>query len=103
MTTLAFHPAARAEAVAAAVYLEVEREGYGEKFERELADLCERIICHPSSGSLLADYPSEFDVRAFPMSTFRYSLIVATVDGVAMIYAVAHQHRRPGYWRDRLL
>lgn len=36
---LAFHPAARAEAVAAAIYLEAERIGYGEKFEAELAGL----------------------------------------------------------------
>jgi len=54
------------------------------------------------AGSSLDEYPVEFDVRSYRMNTFRYSLVVATVDGEPMVYAVAHQHRRPGYWRDRL-
>lgn len=97
-----FHPAARAEAVAAAVYLEAERVGYGEKFDLELVGLCERIVLHPKSGSRLDEQPDEFEVRSFRMKTFRYSLIVATVDDEPMVYAVAHQHRKPGYWRERL-
>lgn len=44
MRELAFHPAARAEAVAAAIYLESERVGYGELFEAELGELCDRIV-----------------------------------------------------------
>jgi plasmid stabilization system protein ParE len=102
MRELTFHPAARVEAVAAAVYLEAERIGYGEKFEVELASLSDQILRHPKSGTSLPGYPAEFEVRAFRMKTFRYSLIVATVDGELLVYAVAHQHRRPGYWRDRL-
>src|SRR5688572_6815418 len=101
MPGLSFHPAARAEAVAAAIYLEAERSGYGEKFEDELGHLGDRIINHPRSGSRLEGYPGELEVRSFRMQSFRYSLIVATVDGEPMVYAVAHQHRRPGYWRDR--
>jgi hypothetical protein len=34
---------------------------------------------------------------------FRYSLIVASVQGEPVVFAVAHQHRRPGYWADRLV
>ena len=102
MDELSFHPAARVEAVRASVYLESARDGYGEKFEDELAQLCERIVAHPQSGTLVPGYPREFDVRAYSMRTFRYSLIVATVDGTSMVYAVAHQHQKPGYWSARL-
>jgi plasmid stabilization system protein ParE len=97
-----FHPAARAEVVAAAVYLESKRVGYGEKFDRELVALCERIVRHPNSGTPLDEQPDEFEIRSFRMTTFRYTLLVATVDGEPMVYAVAHQHRKPGYWYDRL-
>jgi plasmid stabilization system protein ParE len=74
-----FHPAARAEAVAAAVYLEAERVGYGEKFDLELVAICDRIVRHPKSGSHRDEQPDEFEIRSFRMKTFRYSLIVATV------------------------
>ncbi len=102
MGELQFHPAARAEAVAAAIYLEHERIGYGDKFDAELADVCERIALYPHSGSKLSIGRSELVVRAHPMKTFRYSLIVALADETAIVYAVAHHGRRPGYWSDRL-
>jgi plasmid stabilization system protein ParE len=102
MRDIRFHPSARAEAVAAAVYLESERVGYGEKFEAELAELCDRMQRFPRSGSPVPGYPPDLDVRAYAMTSFRYSLIVATIEEHPMVYAVAHQHRKPGYWRDRL-
>lgn len=102
MTEIPFHPAARAEAVAASLYLESQRVGYGEKLEEELDALLARIGELPKSGQRLPGYPEALDVRAFPMSTFRYSLIVASPGGLPMIYALAHQHRRPGYWLERI-
>ena len=102
MDDLPFHPAALREAVKASIYLEEARFGYSEKFENELDRLCARIVEHPKSGSHLEGYPPELDVRSYRMETFRYSLIVVAINGDPMVYAVAHQHRKPGYWRDRL-
>ena len=102
MAEIPFHPAARAEAVTASVYLESERVGYGERFEQELDDVLARIEEFPKSGKPLPGYPETLDVRAYPMSTFRYSVIVASPGGTLMVYAVAHQHRRPGYWLERI-
>jgi plasmid stabilization system protein ParE len=102
VTELRFHPAARVELVEAIVYHEATRPGYGAEFEAEVDDLVARILEFPESGAPLPAYPPEFDVRAFRLPSFRYSLLVADVDGERMVYAVAHQHRRPGYWRDRL-
>jgi plasmid stabilization system protein ParE len=102
MSEIEFHPAARAELVAVSVYLESERAGYGSKFADEVDSLCERIMRHPKSGSPLEGWPSELDVRAYRLPTFRYSLIVVAIDGRPTVYAVAHHHRAPGYWRQRL-
>jgi plasmid stabilization system protein ParE len=99
---IGFHPAARAEAVAASVYLESERPGYGARFAMEFEELCGRLARHPKSGTPLPGYPRELDVRSYAMTTFRYSLIVAIIEGDPMVFAIAHQHRKPGYWRDRL-
>ena len=102
MIDLQFHRAARIELVEAATYYERQRPGYGQKFEAEFDALVARIREFPHSGTLLAGYPPEFEVRAFHFKSFRHSLIVATVDGATMVYAVVHQRRRPGYWKDRL-
>lgn len=102
MAELVFHPAARAEAVAASEYLESERIGYGEVFEDELDQLLERIVQFPKSGRRIHPYSPELDIRAYPMTTFRYSVIMAVGDGQPIVYAIAHHHRAPGYWLKRL-
>lgn len=71
-------------------------------FVEDLGELCDLILRHPKSGTPMTGYPPELDVRSYPMSTFRYSLIIAITDDTPMVYAVAHQHRMPGYWRNRL-
>lgn len=102
MAELLFHPAAREEAVEMAVYLEENRRGYGTLFEEELAELAIRVVAHPKSGSPVEGLPKEFDVRAYPMKTFRCSMVVAVLDEKHVVIAVADQRRRPGYWQDRL-
>jgi hypothetical protein len=37
-----------------------------------------------------------------PPGRFPYGLIYALDDGDILVLAVAHLHRRPDYWRDRL-
>ncbi|MEM9457680.1 MAG: hypothetical protein AAGF11_26105 [Myxococcota bacterium] len=102
MSALPFHPSAKTEALSASLYLESQREGYGAKFERELDKLLKRIEQFPDSGSRLPNYPEDLNVRAYRMMTFRYSIIVANPDGEPMVYAIAHQHRQPGYWLERI-
>lgn len=103
MTELRFHRSARIELVEAATYYESRRLRYGRKFEADFEAVVERVIRFPESGGLLPDYPEEFAVRAFHFKTFRHVLMVGTVDGVLIVFAVAHHHRRPGYWKNRLL
>lgn len=95
MESLRFHPAARAELIDALVYLEAHRPGYGDKFAAEVEELIERIVQLPESGVPLSGYPPALAVRVFRSRTFRYALIVATVDGEQMVHAIAHQHRKP--------
>ena len=78
------------------------RQDYLDTLSAEFDALVARIREFPHSGALLAGYPPEFEVRVFHFKSFRHSLIVATVDGATMVYAVAHQRRRPGYWKDRI-
>ena len=97
-----FHPDARAEYVHAIVYIDEQRPGYGEKFEAEVFAAVERAIQFPGSGARVEGYPADVDLRSFPLRVFRYSLMIGVEGDEAIIYAVAHQHRKPGYWRERL-
>ncbi len=102
MSELRFHRAARIELVEAATCYESQRPGYGHRFEAEFDAVVERVVQFPESGGLLPGYPPKLEVRAFHFKTFRHALIVATVERVRVVYAVAHHHRRPGYWKDRV-
>ena len=99
---LRFHPLGRVEYVEAIVYLEQRREGYGERFETEVDAVLDRIRDFPQSGASVPGFPPEVDVRAFVLRVFRYTLMVGFEGDSAVVYAVAHQQRRPGYWRDRV-
>lgn len=102
MTTPRFHPAARLEYIEALLYLEGQRPGYGSRFETEVAEALARIREFPDSGAFLANAPSHVSARVFPLRSFRYSLVVVNEDDEAVVYAVTHQHRKPGYWQNRL-
>lgn len=39
--------------------------------------------------------------RVFPMRRFPYSLIYRVIDGEIRVSAVAHQKRRPAFWKER--
>jgi plasmid stabilization system protein ParE len=99
---LRFHPLARLEYVEAMVYLEQRREGYGERFENEVDSTLQRIADFPQSGALIPDCPADVELRSFPLRVFQYSLIVGFLAAEIVVYAVAHQHRKPDYWRDRI-
>jgi hypothetical protein len=55
----------------------------------------------------IAEHPEWFPeiepgIRRALMRRFRYSVFFVVKENQAVIVAVAHQHRRPGYWRERL-
>ncbi len=92
-----FHPDARVEYVDALVYVEERRVGYGEKFETAVFAALERALQFPGSEAQVSGYPEGLNLRAFPLRVFRYSLMIAFEGDEAITYAVAHQHRKPGY------
>ncbi len=97
-----FHPEARAEYVHALTYIDERRRGYGQKFEDAVFATLDRAQLFPKSGSRFPGLPSHIDLRVFPIPVFRYSLVIVFADENAVVLAVKHQHRKPGYWRERL-
>lgn len=91
-----FHYEAEEEFGETAEFYESRVVGLGESFTSEVQRTVKLIREHPDSGSLLGEKVRRILVRRFP-----YSVIYRHNAGQLFILAVAHQRRRPGYWRHR--
>lgn len=98
---LPFEEKAAEELEAVAQFYERERAGYGHLFMVEVSKKVARAADFPKSGTRIQDTDPERDVRSFVLSKFPYIVVTAIVAGRRAVVAVAHQHRRPGYWKDR--
>ncbi|CAN5453467.1 hypothetical protein BH10ACI2_BH10ACI2_14740 [soil metagenome] len=94
---LEMHPEARLEFREAIAYYESCREGLGLEFSREIYASINRIADLPMLWSKLTINSRRFLTKRFP-----YSIIYQALDDSILIVAVAHQSRKPGYWKDRL-
>jgi len=92
-----FHPEAELELIEAASYYELQVPGLGEDFEVEVRRATGLLQQHPEIGPHLDD-----ELRRFVLDRFPYTLIYSVSSAVLHILVVAHQSRRPGYWRSRV-
>ena len=65
-------------------------------FLSEFTRAARLIAANPGLGT-----PASGGRRLFPLHRFPYSLVYRAMDEGVRIAAVAHQRRRPGYWRGR--
>lgn len=96
--SVTFHPAAREEFRAAVAQYEAERPGLGTALALEVRELVDLARTLPHMGS---PYTVPGVRRLFPR-TFPYALAYLVVDDNLFIVAVAHGHREPDYWHERL-
>ena len=96
MISYQFHFEAEEELAETAVFYEARVVGLGASFTSEVQRTVNLIREHPDSGLLLGQKVRRVLVRRFP-----YEVIYCHDARRLLILAVAHQHRRPGYWRDR--
>ena len=95
MKPIDFHPDAAEEAREAAQRYEEAREGLGLEFRDELAVVL-RISENPQF------YAAEDGaIRIGILHRFPYGEYYEELEDRIWIAAVAHHHRRPGYWKSR--
>lgn len=97
-----FSAAAIAELEAAASWYEEQRPGLGLAFVDAVDATLVRVADWPRSGSPVPDVADDLDVRRVPVARFPYNLPYIVHEDFVDVLAVAHDHRRPGYWRDRV-
>lgn len=81
---------------AIAFYNEQASTSVANAFLSEFTRAARLVAENPGLGK-----PTSRGRRLFPMHHFPYSLVYRAEDEGVRIGAVAHQSRRPGYWRAR--
>jgi plasmid stabilization system protein ParE len=94
-----YHPAARAELLAAAEWYESRRPSLGEDFHIEVSRAEALIGLRPATWPRWPDLTA--DVRRFTLVRFPFSLAYQVVGEEIVLLAVAHQRRAPFYWQER--
>ena len=95
--TFLFHPAARTELNAAVDYYEDCQAGLGYEFAEDVYATVARILQYPNGWSQLSRRARRCLTTRFP-----YGVIYQLKEEHVCIVAIAHSHRRPGYWNKRL-
>jgi toxin ParE1/3/4 len=97
MKPVVFHPEAEAELRAGIDYYEGQRQGLGAEFRDEVEAATARIAQSPQACPPYGDQ----GLRKCVLLRFPYTLFYLELDEVIWVAAVAHQRRRPGYWKGR--
>ena len=93
--SVGFHPAARIEMREAADFYDTERPGLGAEFLDAVERTIQQVSRNPESSPVVLGQVPRCAVQRFPYS-IAYS---ARGEGI-YVSAVAHNSRRPFYWRD---
>jgi len=96
------HPEARLEFREAIAYYENCLEGLGLGFSREVYLSINSIAKTPLLWSKFSFNSRRFLTKRFPYSIIYQILEDSVLENSVLIVAVAHQSRKPGYWKGRL-
>lgn len=92
-----FLDAARGDLRDAVRYYEAQRAGLGGEFRSEVRSAIERIKNFPEAWRSLSPNTRRCRLHRFP-----YGVIYQASADDLVIVAVAHLHREPQHWKDRI-
>jgi plasmid stabilization system protein ParE len=78
-------------------WYQAQAPGLGDAFLIEVVTAADRIARHPQAWHPLGE-----GIRRCRLTRFPHALIYAIEPNDVVVLAVAHLHRKPDYWRDRL-
>ena len=97
-----FEDEADAEYRLAGRWYEERRENLGIEFF-DAVDATINLICElPEAGALVPRVRPELGVRRRAVTRFSYHVIYIETGAAIRVLAIAHDRRKPGYWRSRL-
>ena len=97
-----FEEEADAEYREAGRWYEGRRTGLGLEFFDAIDAAIDRIWRFPASGEPVPRVPRDLPVRRSAVTRFPYHVVYLDTPDAIRILAIAHDRRRPGYWKDRV-
>lgn len=91
------HPDAEVELRGVLDYLDDKQAGLGSELLAEIEMALQRISENPKSYAT----EDELGVRYCPLGKFPYTLVYLDKEEYIWVVALAHQSRRPAYWKHR--
>jgi toxin ParE1/3/4 len=92
-----FHPEAYEEMFESARFYEERSEGLGGDFLAAVEETTHRIEQFPDAAPI-----EKAGVRKRIVFGFPFTILYERQGNAIFIAAVMHQHRKPGYWKERL-
>lgn len=92
-----FHPEAYTEMIESARFYEERAAGLGGDFLGAVEEATQRIRQFPDAATI-----ERSGIRKRLVSGFPFTILYERQQDVIFIAAVMHQHRKPGYWENRL-
>jgi len=96
MISYRFLTPAEEEMTEGALFYEAASSQLGTDFLDDVQRAIDRLCDYPLLGESITS-----DLRRTLLHRFPFSLIYAIEENVIVIIAVAHESRRPGYWKSR--
>lgn len=97
-----FEPEADAEYRFAGQWYEARREHLGIEFFDAVDEAIDQVLAWPQSGTVEPHMPPELPVRRLAVTRFPYHVVYLEVNERIRILAIAHDRRKPGYWKVRV-
>jgi len=94
---IGFLPEAKAELDDAVEYYELQLKGLGMTFKDVARSTIKRVATFPTAWTTIR--PS---IRRCIMHKFPYNVLYSIEADCILIIAIAHHHRNPNYWIDRV-
>jgi len=94
---ISFLEIAQHELDEAIAYYNSQRTGLGDEFLLEILRLLDKIGEFPEAW-----HPISQNVRRCRLRQFPYGILYQVRESHILIIAVAHLHRKPYYWQDRI-
>jgi plasmid stabilization system protein ParE len=85
----------------AMVWYDSQQAGLGLDLLAEVDDGIQRILRDPHRFANLESVPEERAVRRLLLRRFPYGVIYEVLKDEIHVLAIAHNRRKPGYWRSR--
>lgn len=102
IASVSFEDEADAEYRQAGRWYESRRVGIGVAFLDAVDVALRRIVDFPRAGVSVPRVPGDLPVRRFAVNRFPYHVVYLETPDTLRILAVAHDRRKPGYWKSRI-